>query len=321
MSQKKIKLGVVMDPIQSIHFKKDTTLSLLWEAEKRGWELHYFELEDLFIRDGNAFGHSRLLKVFHNADRWWELSEPETIALADLNIILMRKDPPFNLEYIYATYILELAESMGVVVANKPQSLRDTNEKLFTTHFPQCCPPTLVTRDMSLLRHFLKEQNEIICKPLDAMGGASIFRLHSSDINASVIFETLTQRGSVFMMAQRFIPEISEGDKRILIIDGKPIPFALARIPAPGESRGNLVAGARGIVKPLTQKDQWIVEQVGPTLRQKGLLFVGLDVIGDFLTEINVTSPTCMRELDEQCDLNIAAQFLDALALRLIHSC
>jgi len=317
MSVKKIKLGVVMDPIESIHFKKDTTLAILEEAQQRGFELYYFELRDLFIQDGKAFGNARLLTVFHDPERWFDLGERACLPLDKLNLILMRKDPPFNLEYVYATYILELAERAGVFVANKPQSLRDANEKLFTTNFPECCPPTLVTRDISLLRKFLKEHRDIICKPLDAMGGTSIFRLELSDANASVIFETLTQRETAFMMAQRYIPEITEGDKRVLVIDGEPVPFALARIPAAGELRGNLAAGAKGVAKPLTERDRWIVKQVAPVLREKGLFFVGLDIIGDFLTEINVTSPTCVRELDEQCGLNISARLLDALALRL----
>ncbi len=308
-----IQLGVVMDPIQAIHFKKDSTLAMLWEAEKRSWVIHYFEQSNLFIKDGTAFGKSRRLHVFQDAKKWFEFGEQETLPLAELNVILMRKDPPFNQEYIYTTYILEHAEQAGVFVVNKPQSLRDANEKVFTTWFPQCCPPTLVTRDIDLLREFFNEHKDIICKPLEAMGGASVFRLHSPDINASVVFELLTQRATRYTMAQRFIPEIKAGDKRILMIDGEPIPYALARIPAAGELRGNLAAGAKGIAQPLTEKDRWICEQVGPVLRKKGLFFVGLDVIGDFLTEINVTSPTCIRELDEQCKLNISAVLFDCI--------
>ncbi|HLB58048.1 MAG TPA: glutathione synthase [Gammaproteobacteria bacterium] len=310
-----IKLGVVMDPIASIHFKKDSTLALLFEAEKRGFELYYFEQQDLFLRDGKAFGNSRLLKIFRDPARWFELSERQCILLSDLNVILMRKDPPFNLDYIYTTYLLEHAERDGVLVVNKPQSLRDANEKLFATRFPACCPPTLVTSNISFIRDFFKEHQDIICKPLDGMGGSSVFRLTFPDKNASVVFETLTKSGTTLMMTQRFIPAIFDGDKRILMINGEPIPYALARIPAEGELRGNLAAGARGVAQPLTTKDRWIAEEVGSTLREKGLFFVGLDVIGDYLTEINVTSPTCIRELDEQCNLNISAQLFDALSL------
>ena len=308
------RLGVVMDPIQSIHFKKDSTLAMLWEADKRGWEIQYFEQKDLFIKDGKAFGRGRLLKVFHDTGKWFELGKETQMPLSDLNILLMRKDPPFDLEYIYTTYILELAEQTGVKVVNKPQSLRDFNEKVFTTWFVDCCPPTLVTRNMQLVREFLQEQQDIICKPLEGMGGASVFRLQYPDLNTSVVIEVLSAHGTRYMMAQRFIPEIKQGDKRIIMINGKPIPYALARIPAEGELRGNLAAGAKGVAQPLTDRDRWICERVGPLLREKGLLFVGLDVIGDYLTEINVTSPTGIRELDEQCQLNISAIFFDAIA-------
>ncbi len=308
-----IKLGVVMDSIESINFKKDSTLAMLWEASKRGWEIFYFEQHDLFLRDGVAYGNSRLLSVYENENKWFKFHGHQKIALADLNVILMRKDPPFDREYIYTTYILEAAERAGALVFNKPQSLRDANEKLFATWFPQCCSPTLVTRDMQMLKEFYAEQHDIVCKPLDAMGGSSIFHLRENDPNATVVFETLTGYGTQFMMAQKFIPDITKGDKRILMINGEPVPFVLARVPAQGEWRGNLVAGAQGIAQPLAEKDLWICQQVGPTLREKGLYFVGLDVIGNYLTEINVTSPTCIRELDEQCNLNIAAQLLDCV--------
>lgn len=309
-----IKLGVVMDPIESIHFKKDSTLAMLLEAKRLGWVIYYFEQKDLFIRDGKAYANSRVMTVDDNADSWFTFGESRTIELSELHVILLRKDPPFNVEYIYTTHILELAERAGVLVVNKPQSLRDCNEKLFTTWFPDCCPPTLVTRDITLLRQFLKEEQDIVCKPLDAMGGESIFRLQYPDMNASVIFETLTKHGTHFMTAQQFIPAVSEGDKRVLLIDGEPIPYALARIPAEGELRGNLAAGGRGVAKPLSERDRWICNKVGPILRQKGLLFVGIDIIGDFLTEINVTSPTCIRELDHQCNLNISMQLFSAIS-------
>ena len=305
------KIGVVMDAIQNIHYKKDSTLALLWEAKARGWTIYYFEQQDLFVRDGKAFGNSRLLTVFQDPKHWFELSEYQRIDLSELDVILMRKDPPFDLEYIYTTYILELAEQAGVKIINKPQSLRDANEKFYTTWFPEHCPPTLITRDIHLLREFFHEQKDIVCKPLDGMGGASIFRLQASDMNASVVFETLTRQGKSFMLAQRFVPEIFQGDKRILLINGEPVPYALARIPAAGELRGNLAAGAKGVAQPLTEQDVKLCKTIGPALREKGLLLVGLDVIGNYLTEINVTSPTCIRELDEQCQLNISKLLFD----------
>lgn len=308
-----IKLGVLMDPIQDIHFKKDSTLAMLLAAAERHWEIFYFEQKDLFFLSGEVVAHAKPLKVFNNEKKWHEFGVEQMLPLKNLDVILMRKDPPFNQEYIYTTYLLELAERAGVFVVNKPQSLRDANEKMFTTWFPQCCPDTLVTRSIALLRKFYQDHNDIICKPLEGMGGASVFRLQQSDVNASVILEMLTHQEQRYIMAQTYIPEIIEGDKRILMIDGEPVPYALARIPAPGELRGNLAAGAHGIAKPLTDRDRWICQQVGPVLREKGLYFVGLDVIGDYLTEINVTSPTCIRELDQQCNLNIAAQLMDAI--------
>lgn len=308
-----VKLAVIMDPIASINYKKDSTLAMLWEAEKRGWEIFYLEQKDLFFRDGEVFGNARHLRVFQDAARWFELSDVNCVPLTDFDVILMRKDPPFNLEYINTTYFLEHAEKNGVLVVNKPQSLRDANEKFFTTWFPQCCPPSLVTRDMALLKDFLAEQKDIVAKPLDGMGGASVFRLQYPDENASVIFETLTHQGARTVVAQRYIPEIKQGDKRILMIDGEPVEYALARIPLEGELRGNLAAGGRGVAQPLSAHDRWICQQVGARLREMGLYFVGLDVIGNYLTEINVTSPTCIRELDEQCGLNIGAQLLDCV--------
>jgi glutathione synthase len=313
-----IHLGVVMDPIASIHPKKDSTLAMLLEAQRRGWRIHYMTQADLYMRDGKAYGFARLLAVHANADHWFDFeSAPQEMNLAELDVILMRKDPPFNLEYIYTTYILESAEAAGVLVVNKPQSLRDANEKMYTSWFAQCCPPTLVSRNRDQLRRFLHEQADIIIKPLDGMGGASVFRLTLTDPNISVIIDTITHHQQRFVMAQRFIPEISAGDKRILMVDGEPVSYALARIPAEGETRGNLAAGGRGVGVPLTQRDRWICSQVSETLRKKGLLFVGLDVIGEYLTEINVTSPTCIRELDGLYSLNIAGQLLDALAQRL----
>lgn len=309
MKKNNIALGVVMDPLHKINFKKDSTWAMLLDAHTRDWEIHYFEQKDIFIRDGKALGRSRRLLI--QEKNKFELKEPQFIALKDLNVILMRKDPPFDLEYIYSTFILEQAEREGVLVVNKPQSLRDANEKLFTSWFPQCTPPTLVTSDIQLLRQFYEEEQDIICKPLEGMGGYSIFRLTYPDLNASVVFEMLTNLGTQYAMAQRYIPEINSGDKRILLINGEPIPYALARIPAKGELRGNLAAGGNGIAKQLSEKDYWICREIAPVLQTKGLYFVGIDVIGDYLTEINVTSPTCIRELDEQCGLNIAAKLLD----------
>ena len=312
-----IKLGIVMDPIESITPYKDSSLAMLLAAQKRGWELHYFLQENLLIDNGIAQGYGQRLTVADSEDNWFTLSESTLMPLGDLDVILMRKDPPFDSQFLYSTFILESAEKLGTLVVNKPQSLRDCNEKVFATDFPQCCPPVLITANAERIKQFYQEHSDIILKPLDGMGGASIFRVKPNDPNLSVIIETLTQHQTQSLMAQRFIPEIAQGDKRILLIDGNPVPFALARIPAAGETRGNLAAGGRGEAQPLTARDYWICEQVAPTLREKGLLFVGIDVIGDYLTEINVTSPTCIRELDKQCDLNIPAQLIDCIDKKL----
>ena len=315
-----LKLGVVMDPIAAINIKKDSTFAMLLEAERRGWPIAYMEQGDLFLRDGKTFVRMRTLRVQDNADHWFDLGTETVEPLGALDVILMRKDPPFDMEYIYTTYLLERAELEGVLVVNKPQALRDCNEKLFTAWFPQCTPPTLVARSKTRLRDFLNEFGDIIVKPLGGMGGASVFRLRAGDPNLNVVIETMTGHEQRFVMAQKFIPEISEGDKRILMINGEPVPYALARIPAEGETRGNLAAGGRGVGVPLSPRDRWICEQVGPVLREKGLLFVGLDVIGDTLTEINVTSPTCIRELDALYGLNISAAFLDVVEKKIASS-
>lgn len=306
-----IKLGMVMDPINHINIKKDTSFAMLLEAQARGWELHYMELGDLYLRNGKAFAKTRLLSVERNDKGWFRFLTEQTMELAALDVILMRKDPPFDQEYLYATFLLEQAEHDGCYVVNKPQSLRDANEKLFTAWFPQCCTETLVTKNSSQIKAFLNELGDIILKPLDGMGGASIFRVREQDPNLNVILETMTQHNTCTVMAQKYLPEIKDGDKRILMVNGEPIPYCLARIPAQGESRGNLAAGGTGIGKPLSDKDRWLAEQVGPTLRAKGLVFVGLDVIGEALTEINVTSPTCVQELDKQFGLNISGQLMD----------
>lgn len=302
-----------MDPIGAINPKKDSTFAMLLAAQRRGWTISYMELGDLLLRDGKAFGWTRELTAHDSPDNWYRFGAHRLRPLAELDVILMRKDPPVDMEYLYATQILELAEANGVLVANKPQSLRDANEKLYTAWFPQCTPPTLVTRSGAEIRNFLNEHGDIILKPLHGMGGHAIFRLHAGDHNINVVIETLTQLGSRYAMAQRYVPEIRDGDKRILMIGGEPVPYALARIPAPGETRGNLAAGGSGVGVPLSERDRWICAQVGPVLQQKGLMFVGLDVIGDYLTEINVTSPTCIRELDALYNLDIAGRFMDWL--------
>ena len=308
-----VKLGVVMDPIGAIHFKKDSTLAMLLEGQARGYSLHYMLLSDLYVRDGRARARTRPLQVFNDPQRWHQMGTAQDTDLAELDVILMRKDPPFDMQYLYATYMLELAEAAGTLVVNRPQSVRDANEKLFAAWFPQCMPPTLVTADADRLRDFLREHGDIILKPLDSMGGASVFRLSTEDPNIGVVIETLTAHGGRHIMAQRYVPEIREGDKRILLVDGEPIPYALARVPAAGETRANLAAGGTGVGVALNERDRWICEQVGPTLRERGLMFVGLDVIGPYLTEINVTSPTCIRELDQIYDLNISAGLFDRI--------
>jgi len=312
-----MKLGVVMDPIGSIQYEKDSTLAMLLAAQARGWELHYMEQPDLYLRDGAAHARTRRLQVAPDPKRWYEFGAQNDAPLATLDAVLMRKDPPFDMQYVYTTYLLERAEAAGVLVVNRPQALRDCNEKLFTAWFPGCTPPTLVTRDSARLRDFLAEQGDIILKPLGGMGGESVFRLRLGDPNINVAIETLTHDETEYAMAQRYLPEIADGDKRILLVDGEPVPYALARVPAPGETRGNLAAGGRGVGVPLTDRDRWLCAQVGPVLREKGLVFVGLDVIGEFLTEINVTSPTCIRELDKLYGLDIAGQLLDAIGARL----
>jgi glutathione synthase len=312
-----IRLGVVMDPIGSIKYAKDSTLAMLLEAQARGWQLEYLELDDLSLQDGRAFGQMRLLNVHADANNWFSLGERRREALAGLDVILMRKDPPFDMEYIYSTYLLEAAEAEGVLVINRPESIRNANEKLFAARFPDCMPPSLVARDAGGLRNFLHEHGDIILKPLGEMGGASIFRVREGDPNTNVIIETLTDNGSRYIMAQRFVPEISVGDKRILLIDGEPVPYALARIPAAGETRGNLAAGGRAEGVELSARDREICAKVGPVCRELGLVFVGIDVIGDYLTEINSTSPTCIRELDALYGLNISAQLMDVIEKKL----
>ncbi|MCU7797563.1 MAG: glutathione synthase [Candidatus Thiodiazotropha sp. (ex Myrtea spinifera)] len=312
-----INIGVVMDPIGTIKIHKDSTFAMLLAAQARGWTLHYMEQQDLSLRDGTCLARTRELRVEDNKADWYRFGTSRQMALHELDTVLMRKDPPFDMEYIYTTYLLEQAESRGCLIVNRPSSLRDANEKLFTALFPTCTPPTMVTRRAEDIRAFHAEHGDIILKPLGGMGGASVFRVPPQDPNLGVIIETLTQHGTTYTMAQRFIPEITKGDKRILMIDGEPVPYALARIPAEGETRGNLAAGGRGEGVPLSERDHWIAAQVGPELKARGILFAGLDVIGDYLTEINVTSPTCIRELDTQFDLDIAGDLMDVISAKL----
>jgi len=306
-----------MDPIGSINFHKDSTLAMLLAAQKRGWELVYMEQDDLFLQDSRCHASQARLEVRNDPDDWFTLSEPFIAPLDQLDVILMRKDPPVDLEFLYTTFLLERAEAEGVLVVNRPAALRNASEKLYTAWFSQCCPPTRVSRNILRLKEFFFEHGDIIVKPLNGMGGASVFRIRQGDPNLNVILETITDNGRQTAMAQRFIPEISAGDKRILMIDGEPFPHALARVPASGETRGNLAAGGTGKGVDLSNRDRWICSQVGPALRAQGLMFVGLDVIGDYLTEINVTSPTCIRELDKLYSADIAGQLLDAIEARL----
>ncbi len=317
MTDKNIKLGVVMDPIGSINYKKDSTLAMLLAARQRGWELYYMEQPDLFLADSECHARMARLEVRADPHDWYTLAEPVTAPLQGLDVVLMRKDPPVDLEFLYTTFLLERAEASGVLVVNRPATIRNANEKLYIAWFPQCCAPMCVSRDQRRLRAFLQEQGDIVVKPLHGMGGESVFRIRQDDPNLGVILETITDNGRQSAMAQRYIPEISRGDKRILMIDGEPCPYALARVPAAGENRGNLAVGGIGHGVELSERDRWICAQVGPTLRERGLLFVGLDVIGDYLTEINVTSPTCIRELDAQYGSDIAGQLLEAIAGRL----
>lgn len=309
-----VKLAIVMDPIEGISYKKDSSLAMLWAAADRGWSLHYLTLSDLSLQNGQSYGRAQPLTVRRDPDDFYQLGEPENRPLSDFDVILMRKDPPFDNEYIYATYLLERAEAAGTLVVNRPQSLRDCNEKLFATEFPEIAPEHLVSRDAALLKAFHQEHGDVIFKPLDGMGGSAIFRLKPDDPNVSVIIETLTERGQQQIMAQKYLPEIKEGDKRILIVNGQPVDYALARLPAKGETRGNLAAGGTGRAQPLSDRDREIAERIAPELVKRGLWFVGLDVIGDYLTEINVTSPTCIREIDAAYGTDIGGQLMDAIA-------
>lgn len=302
-----------MDPIANIKVKKDSSLAMMLEAQQRGYEIYYMEMNDLYLIQGEARANVKLITVADDVDAWYQFENEQDIALSELDAILMRKDPPFDTEFIYATYILERAEVAGTLIVNKPQSLRDCNEKLFTAWFADLTPKTLVTRNDKQIRQFLAEEKDMIIKPLDGMGGSSIFRIQENDANVGVIIETLTQHGSQYAMVQEYMPEIVDGDKRILIVNGEPMPYCLARIPAQGETRGNLAAGGRGEARPLTASDKLIAETIAPELKKRGLYFVGLDVIGDKVTEINVTSPTCIREIEAAYPINISGKLMDAI--------
>ncbi|QSX37746.1 glutathione synthase [Shewanella sedimentimangrovi] len=312
-----IKLGIVMDPISAINIKKDSSFAMLLAAQSRGYQLFYMEMQDLAMINGVPRANMRPLTVKQDADNWYQLGEVSDCPLTELDVILMRKDPPFDTEYIYATYMLERAEEQGVLIVNKPQSLRDANEKLFTAWFSEFTPDTIVTRDPNRIRAFHAEHGDIILKPLDGMGGTLIFRIKQDDPNLGVIIETLTAYGQRYAMAQTFIPAITQGDKRILVVDGEPVPYCLARIPKQGETRGNLAAGGRGVAQPLSESDWHIARAIGPELKRRGLVFVGLDVIGDKLTEINVTSPTCIREIEAAFEVDITGMLMDAIETRL----
>lgn len=310
-------LAVLMDAIADVNIKKDSTFAMLLEAQRRGWRVNYMTAGDLALRDGAPWARLAALDVREDPADWFTLAPAVWTDLRTQDLVLARKDPPVDAQFLYDTLVLQLAHDAGVLVANDPRGLRDANEKLFTLHFPQCIAPTIVARDVREIRRFVAEHDKVVLKPLDGMGGRSIFLSHHGDPNLNVILETLTANGTAFALAQRFIPEISAGDKRILMIDGEPVPYALARIPQGSDFRGNLAAGGRGVGMPLSDRDRWIAAEVGPELKRRGMLFVGLDVIGDWLTEVNVTSPTCIRELDAQFGLNIAGQLFDCLESKL----
>jgi len=318
MNKHPIRLAIVMDPIEHIKPAKDSTLAMMLAAQKKGWQLFYLEQRDLWLRDGVAWGRVRRIHVQDDERNWADLGSESVERLGGFDCILMRKDPPFDMEYIYTTYILERAEAEGALLVNRPQGLRDMNEKVYTAWFPECCAPTLITRDMGDMHAFLREQGHIVCKPLYGMGGRSIFVIQQGDKNANVIFETMTDYGTNFAIVQKYLPDIvTGGDARVLVIDGQPAPYALARIPSATDNRGNLAAGARGVGRALTDRDRWLVSQIGPALRDRGMLFVGLDVIGGYVTEINVTSPTGIRELDKQFKTDIASLLMNAIEKRL----
>ncbi|MCX7043139.1 MAG: glutathione synthase [Gammaproteobacteria bacterium] len=311
-----LHVAVVMDPIAKIKIAKDSTFAMMLEAQRRGHDLHYVVPGSLAVVNGQAVAQLAALAVQDDSTHWYKLATPELRPLSEMDVVLMRTDPPVDAAYLHDSIILDMAQAQGVLVVNDPQGLRDLNEKLAALLFPDCCPPTVVSRDAATLREFIASHGHCVLKPLDGMGGRSIFMVREGDPNVNVILETLTEGGKTLAMAQRYLPEILQGDKRILLIDGEPVPYCLARIPQGTEFRGNLAAGGRGEGRPLTDRDRWIAARVGPELRRRGMIFVGLDVIGDYLTEVNVTSPTCIRELDLQFGLNIAGTLFDAIEAR-----
>jgi len=315
-----MRIGVVMDPISSINIKKDSTFEMIWQAQLLGWDVEYLEMNDLSIDNGIAFGDMRSLTIKQDSNDWFKLGSSRRIKLGELDAILMRKDPPFDMEFVYSTYILELAEEQGALVVNSPKALRDCNEKAYCAWFPQVCPDTIITRKSTDFRAFLAKHEDIIVKPLDGMGGASIFRIQKGSPNVGVIIETLTHHESTYAMAQRYMPEIIDGDKRILMVNGEPIPYVLARLAAEGETRGNLAAGGRGVAQPISDSDRHIASVVGPELMKRNIMFAGLDVIGDKLTEINVTSPTCIKEINDAYNTNIALDLMRAIEAKLASS-
>ena len=309
-----VRLVVVMDPIEAIKPAKDSTLAILLAAQARGWQIFYAEQKDLWLRDGIAWGRLAPLQVFDDLAAWFVRGAAQSAKLGEFDVILMRKDPPFDTEYIYTTYILDRAQGQGALVCNRPQGLRDMNEKVYTAWFPECCAPTLISRDMHDMSEFLREHGKAVCKPLDGMGGKSIFVLEQGDKNRNVVFESLTGYGSRYAIVQRYLPEIvTAGDCRVILVDGEPVPFVLKRVPTAEDHRGNLAAGARAESRPLNERDRWLCSQIGPTLKAAGMMFVGLDVIGDYVTEINVTSPTGIRELNKKHDVDIGTMLVEAI--------
>ena len=308
-----LTVAVLMDPIESIHIEKDSTFAMLLEAQRRGHALLYLTQSSLAVRDAAPVAHATSLRVTDDEDGWFEYGESKWVDLRKVDVILARKDPPVDEQFVYDTMVLELAQMGGALVVNDPRALRDANEKLFSLHFPQCTPPSVVARDAKTVKAFVQEHDQVILKPLDGMGGRSIFRSHRGDPNLNVILETLTENGRAFTVAQKYLPQIKDGDRRILLVDGEPVPYVLARMPQGDDFRGNLARGGKGVGLPISDRERWIAAQVAPELRKRGMLFVGLDVIGDYLTEVNVTSPTCIRELDAQFGLNIAGMLFDVI--------
>ena len=311
------KLAVIMDPLENIKPHKDSSLAMMLEAQERGFELFCGDLQDIWLQGAEPCGRLKKVTVFDDSEQWFRIDETVEVNLGDMDVILMRKDPPFDIQYVFSTYVLDQAHRQGTVVVNHPQGLRDANEKAFLAWFPECVPGTLITRSLDQMRDFIAQHRRVVVKPLDMMGGRSVFATDIDDGNHNVIFETVSDYGRRYTMVQQYIPEISKtGDRRILLVDGVPIPFALARIPTLGDHRGNMDAGARVEVHPLTEREQTICDQIGPLLKEKGLLFAGIDIIGNYMTELNVTSPTGIRELQRESGISIVGELFDAIMSR-----